>query len=291
MLRVARLALVLVAALAAACGDDLTQINQQWVQAQVDEAGKLVKAQELADYVKAKVEAVPASVPTKAELQAKLAEHSRKLADAQAAFAKARNDVAEAMKTGKLANVLPAVEKAKKTVEESAGALMTGLGELGKRAEELKLAVEKEAAEQAMVAKMSKEGGSFGDQDLVFAPGTADLDLAKPSSRAAFDVLTRVAKACDAIQLELVGHVSRQADAKKAQKLSEARAAAVRDALLKAGVDAKRLAKPAGKGATQPLIAEPAPGSKEEKTIPAALLARQKAQNERIVVNVLKKCP
>jgi OOP family OmpA-OmpF porin len=82
-----------------------------------------------------------------------------------------------------------------------------------------------------------------------FEPGKADIS---PDSLGLLDRLTETALRCPTANIEIAGHTDADGDQDANQALSEKRAQAVADYLLRAGLPANRLT-PVGYGATQPV--------------------------------------
>jgi outer membrane protein OmpA-like peptidoglycan-associated protein/Mg-chelatase subunit ChlD len=85
--------------------------------------------------------------------------------------------------------------------------------------------------------------------NVYFDTGKAIL---KPASKKAIDIVYNMLISTPSMVIELQGHTDSRGDAKKNQKLSERRANAVRDALIKRGIDPSRI-KAKGYGETQPI--------------------------------------
>ena len=88
---------------------------------------------------------------------------------------------------------------------------------------------------------------------VLFKQGTPEL---LPQSSPALDKLAAALQAAPALRLRVAGHTDRLGEAGKNQVLSEQRAAAVKDYLVRAGIDASRL-ETVGYGDTRPLYASP----------------------------------
>jgi outer membrane protein OmpA-like peptidoglycan-associated protein/Mg-chelatase subunit ChlD len=76
--------------------------------------------------------------------------------------------------------------------------------------------------------------------------------ILKPESKKAIDIVYNMLTASPSMIIELQGHTDSRGDADKNQKLSERRANAVRDALIKRGISPSRI-KAKGYGETQPI--------------------------------------
>lgn len=85
--------------------------------------------------------------------------------------------------------------------------------------------------------------------DVYFDTGKSIL---KPESEKAINIVYKMLKSKPSMRIELQGHTDSKGDPVKNQKLSEDRANAVRDALIKKGIDPSRLSA-VGYGQTQPI--------------------------------------
>ena len=91
----------------------------------------------------------------------------------------------------------------------------------------------------------------LGKGTIRFESGRATLDS---DSVGLLDRLTETALRCPAATIEIVGHTDSDGDDSFNQSLSERRAQAVADYLVKAGMPADRF-KPMGYGSAQPIAA------------------------------------
>ena len=82
-----------------------------------------------------------------------------------------------------------------------------------------------------------------------FESGRATID---PDSTALLDRLVETAMRCPTVNIEIAGHTDADGEVAANQSLSERRAQAVTDFLVKAGLPANRFT-PIGYGSTQPL--------------------------------------
>ncbi len=105
---------------------------------------------------------------------------------------------------------------------------------------------------------------------LHFRLGSAELS---PQSAELIQRLHRTARRCPAVRFRVEGHTDTQGDAAANQRLSERRAQAVVQALVRAGVPAGRL-NPEGLGESRPLDAADTPAAHE--------------RNRRIEIHVMK---
>ena len=126
-------------------------------------------------------------------------------------------------------------------------------------------------------------------------PGIAfkggQLDFGVPTTKTALERIRAVAERCPEVRLGLTGHTSKLGDAKVNAQLSDGRAHQVRKYLIQSGVAEDKIVQITGAAGTQPLLPEPEPGSPEEGAMRAEELARIRAVNERISVNVVTPCP
>jgi outer membrane protein OmpA-like peptidoglycan-associated protein len=125
---------------------------------------------------------------------------------------------------------------------------------------------------------------------IEFQPGTAAFDFSKPTVRQALDAAVAFANSCPELRIALVGHTAKDGGEDVNGPLSKAQADAVQKYLQVSGVDAAKVTQVQGVGGTQPLVAEPEPGSPEEKAMPTDQLAAIRAQNRRVSLLVLTAC-
>lgn len=125
---------------------------------------------------------------------------------------------------------------------------------------------------------------------IEFQIGTAQLDLTKPTTKSSLDAIVAFAGGCDQLKFDIIGHTAKDGDANVNQRLSLARAGAVRKYLLDAGVTASKIDKALGVGGTQPAVAEPDPGTPAEKAMATDKLAGIRDQNRRIAIAVVQPC-
>jgi outer membrane protein OmpA-like peptidoglycan-associated protein len=133
--------------------------------------------------------------------------------------------------------------------------------------------------------------GSVDVLGIEFTPSSAELDLAKPSTAPALDGLVAFARSCDQLRFTITGHTAKDGNAEINQRVSEARAHAVRNHLIAAGVPGERIVEVRGVGGAEPAIMEPEPDSPEEAAMPTPALAEIRARNRRFTVTVVVPCP
>ena len=132
--------------------------------------------------------------------------------------------------------------------------------------------------------------GSTDVAGIVFRKDTAEFDLSSPSTKSALDQIVAFAGSCPELRFALVGHTAKDGDAAVNQRLSEAQAAAVQKYLVDHKVELAQISQVQGVGGTQPLVAEPDPGTDEEKRMDTGALADVRTANRRISVIVLEPC-
>lgn len=146
-----------------------------------------------------------------------------------------------------------------------------------------------EAAAATMAAESTSPKSVVDLSGITFKPGSTQLDDAK--SKESLDRLVTFAKTCPELRFSLVGHTSADGIAAKNKELSRQRAETIKARLLKAGVAKEVVTEAVGMGSDQPIVAEPAPGSDEAKTMVKADLEALRNQNRRIEVKVETPCP
>lgn len=133
-------------------------------------------------------------------------------------------------------------------------------------------------------------GATASVPGIEFARSADRLDLANPATRAGLEQILAFAGTCDELRFSITAHTSKEGNPRVAQRLTEARARSVRKHLMEKGVPEAKIAQVRGAGGAEPLLAEPDPGSDEEKAMPAEDLARVRAQNQRISITVATPC-
>lgn len=110
--------------------------------------------------------------------------------------------------------------------------------------------VSEETADEAVVTKCQSDIDSIMQgKNINFRSGSFYVP---PSSYALLDEIVATLKPCDGVTLEVQGHTDLTGNAAINQSMSEGRAAAVKDALVKRGLDADRIVAK-GYGSTQPV--------------------------------------
>ncbi|HXF54429.1 MAG TPA: OmpA family protein, partial [Hyphomicrobiaceae bacterium] len=130
-------------------------------------------------------------------------------------------------------------------------------------------AAEEEARRKAELARCRQElADAVTPGDITFATDKADLD---PRGRAALDRFAEVAARCACVNFEIAGHADARGSPASKQELSERRAQAVVDYLVRAGIDRRRMSA-AGYADTLPLAANDS--------------ERHRAKNRRVEIRV-----
>lgn len=118
---------------------------------------------------------------------------------------------------------------------------------------------------------------------VLFIVNTDNFDLSVPGTMESLNKIYALVQQCPDLRVEIEGHASSEGNATRNQELSDLRAAAVKNWLVNQGVDAAKIVKTIGYGSSQPRIAEPKKGSKDQ--IEAA-----RKQNRRIALRVVETC-
>jgi outer membrane protein OmpA-like peptidoglycan-associated protein len=293
-----RIAIVAVLALAACT--DLTKYTAEG-QALVTQFGpQLAALVKDSDTLAAQVKSLPAGFPGVADLAAKVAANQGKIAGLKALVEGLPAKLAAAVKGGKEADVTALLAGFKKDVTEglaAAGTAAKGFsGDFAalqaKVAEAAKVAVFEKALpggfklkgnpagiEQLLVSYIEDPNWPadkttwFDFDRLLFKTGSADLDMEKSKEQLAN--VTEILKAYPKVKLKVGGYTDNTGAAAANKKLSNERAKSVVAALVKNGLDAKRLV-PEGYGSEHPVC-------------PANDTEECKAKNRRISVRATAK--
>jgi outer membrane protein OmpA-like peptidoglycan-associated protein len=140
-------------------------------------------------------------------------------------------------------------------------------------------------------AETSQQIGELNFSDIDFAPGSAEVDTKSKSSAAGVARLVAFTKTCKELRYVIHGHTSREGSAEKNEQLSLERAKAIEQLLIDKGINKEQVLSRIGHGSAIPMIAEPAPGSAEEKAMPKDELERIRIINRRIAIEVKVPCP
>lgn len=136
--------------------------------------------------------------------------------------------------------------------------------------------------------RTAREGGALQVHELAFLNGKADLDAKSPQNQEGLQALAAVFKECKKLKVKITGHTSREGDAKTNERLSLARAEAVRKALIAKGVR-KDMLRVAGAGGREPLVAEPTKPA-EAKALGPTVLNERRQMNRRMTFEVVSRC-
>ncbi len=277
------------------CKEDLTPVKKTWADTQTALNGKITNAKNGEKELKAKLDALSAGEDAKGkELKGKadsaVASIDKGIADAEAALKSSEKEVADAVTTGKAANVKAAIEKGKAAVEaalaklgDAPKAAEQAIDELKKYSDELVAAAAVKAAKQPPPIDPHKEGPlDFPGLDFV---GKTDKLQTNEDAKANLNAIAGLLNRCDQIRVEIQDHLSGDYDAGKgSEKLSLKRAEAVKTWLVKQGkVKAAKITKVSGAGLSDPLEPEPKDDPEKLKSI--------RAKNERVRVKIVKACP
>jgi outer membrane protein OmpA-like peptidoglycan-associated protein len=294
------IALGLVASGLLACAEDLTPVKALWDTVGKDYAAKVMGLKKDNDSLVMQLGKLaisgdangPAGM-AKAALMKAMTGQTAALGGLEKMLGDQTKLVGDAIAAGKLAPANAAIETAKKAL----GPLFTNVTDMMKKNQGDFSALEKLAAAAAVpapaafdFAKLAKSVGTADFSDIDFKSGSAEFSFDKPASKATLDSLVGFAKTCPELRIELVGHTSKDGDAKTNLALSGKRADAVKDYLLKAGVAKTTITKTSGMGSTKTLVAEPDAASPEAKAMDAAALASIRNKNRRVEVAVKTPC-
>lgn len=139
-------------------------------------------------------------------------------------------------------------------------------------------------------AGFAKGKGIADVMGIEFQAGNAQLDYAKATTQPALDSIVTFAQSCDQLRFDIIGHTAKDGNANVNQRLSLAQAGSVRNYLLQHGVTATKIDRVLGVGGTQPSVAEPDPGTPEEKAMATDALAAVREQNRRVSIAVITPC-
>jgi outer membrane protein OmpA-like peptidoglycan-associated protein len=241
-----------------------------------------------------RAQGVPADTGGLAEVLSQLAALEAETTRVHQAIAATSEEAGAQLTDRRLRLAREALGRGNRQLRTLVESIEAGLAEVAGRLE----SVEHQAARAAATPPPSSiadpafaHHAATADLPLAFSRQTAALDLAEPGTRAALDQLVALAGRCDELRLALTAHTAGDGDPRINQRLSAARAEAVRAHLIAAGVTPDRIIEVRGAGASEPVVAEPAPGSPEEQAMSADELAALREQNRRVSVTVVTPCP
>lgn len=112
------------------------------------------------------------------------------------------------------------------------------------------------------------------------------------------DSLESYLKQCDEVRVWIIGHTSAEGSVKRNELLSNGRAKAVKEEMIKRGIDPKKILGYRGVGPADPEVQEPDPNTKlskklsreKNKTAAGKQLEALREQNRRITVEVMQPC-
>ncbi|MFO0726693.1 MAG: hypothetical protein U1E65_23095 [Myxococcota bacterium] len=279
------------------CAQDLKPLRQQWDSAVGEwnnSLGDLRRRQ--ADLAK-KVAALP-SVEDEAQKQAKtalealLTAQTGALSTIDLTLRDAKRSIDEAQKSGRIGTLTTAMNKAKDQLLPALAQLKSNLEEASQKYEALSSAAQGTAAEAekkvaevaAWIAQLTEATKRGGKLELY------ELHADGPRSAEALEEIAKLAKTCPELKLSLIDHAAKDADPKTLQKRTQTRIDAIKKALIAKGVKATQIQKAVGVGAKAPLVPEPEPGSKEERSMDPQALAAARQKNDRVTVEVTRHC-
>lgn len=146
------------------------------------------------------------------------------------------------------------------------------------------------AAEVKRLADLAATGGAADFADLGFLAGTADFDFTHPATKATLGRLVTFARSCDELRFGLTGHTSREGKPAANKALSLARAEAIKQYLVSAGIAAAKIVKTEGLGSDHTMVDEPEPGTPAEAEMAPDELEARRRKNRRITVLVTAPC-
>lgn len=124
--------------------------------------------------------------------------------------------------------------------------------------------------------------------EILFKVGTNNFNFEEPGTAGALAKLLAYVNQCEKLQVMLEGHTSSEGNPKKNQELSQIRAEAVKDWLIKQGVKPEKIAGAIGYAATRPTVKEPT--GKELKKMTKKQIDDIRGKNRRITVSVSHGC-
>jgi outer membrane protein OmpA-like peptidoglycan-associated protein len=292
--RGARTAALLSVVALVGCSEDLAPVTAAWNQLQGTMVAKAGDLRKQFNGIAAAVKALPPIAATDTigvslggKLATALASQSSVLGGLDATIAAAGTAVAEAIKTGKVANVQKAIDDAKTSydaavskVSSSGAGVLTLLSQL--KAHEAALAAE--------AARVSTLGAKTDFNDIDFKAGKADFLFDRPNTQATLDKLLAFVNTCPELVVDLVGHTSNEGTVAANQALSVSRAKAVQKWLVGKGVGAKKIHQVSGVGATDNAVPEPDAKAAAAKMMPASALEEIRRKNRRVTVVVVVPC-
>ncbi len=130
-----------------------------------------------------------------------------------------------------------------------------------------------------------EEGDRADFSGIYFKINSDDFDFTRPETARNLSAMLDFLRQCDEVGVVIEGHTSADGSARWNQKLSEKRAARVRDWLLANGIAPGKILGTVGYGSLMPKVPEPSGGA------PPAMLERIRRQNRRITAMVRRRCP
>ncbi len=124
--------------------------------------------------------------------------------------------------------------------------------------------------------------------EILFKVGTNNFNFDEPGTAGALAKLLAYVQQCEKLQVMLEGHTSSEGNPKKNQELSQMRADAVKDWLVKQGVKSEKIAGSIGYAATRPTVKEPT--GKALKKMTKKQIDEIRSKNRRITVSVQHGC-
>ncbi|MBS1538143.1 MAG: OmpA family protein [Bacteroidetes bacterium] len=124
--------------------------------------------------------------------------------------------------------------------------------------------------------------------EILFKVGTNNFNFEEPGTAGALAKLLGYVQQCEKLQVMLEGHTSSEGNPKKNQELSQMRADAVKDWLIKQGVKPEKIAGSIGYASSRPTVKEPT--GKELKKMSKSQVEEIRSKNRRITVSVQHGC-